>query len=447
MYVEKSDVQIFGLTATTPQIPSAIKVRNKIKELRPDAQVILGGPHATLTYAAKMHDEKLARFGRGTFAFAQLQELFDKIVVGDGEKAVFVALDDETKEQIVDADGLRSPLFIKRGELDSFPFPARDLIDLDSYHYTVDGLRAFSVIAQLGCPFECGFCGGRDSQSYRLARTRGVENIIDEIELVVRKSIEGGNPFRAVMFYDDELNVVPKNLENLCIALIDLQDRLGMEMRFRGFVKSELFTKEQARFMYQAGFRIILSGIESGSNKMLAAMRKRATTDINSRCVELTRDAGLKFKALMSLGHPGESEDTVAESVEWVLKSNPDDVDWTIITQYPGSPYYDHSIYVPEKNVWLYKEPKSGANLWSRNVDFTKHAEYYKGIPGSYVAYVWTDFLTSEKLVQLRDHAETLTRDRLGLGPIIATPAVQLKHNGCNSLPSNVLRESIRANI
>jgi len=65
------------------------------------------------------------------------------------------------------------------------------------------------------------------------------------------------------MFYDDELNVIPRQLEELCRGLVGLQERLGEEMRFRGFVKAELFTAEQARLMYEAGFRVLLSGVES----------------------------------------------------------------------------------------------------------------------------------------------------------------------------------------
>lgn len=134
-------------------------------------------------------------------------------------------------------------------------------------------------------------------------------------------------------------------------------------MRFRGFIKAELFTEEQARLMCQAGFSVVLSGVESGSDDMLSTMRKHTSRAINSRCVEFAHRAGLKFKALMSIGHPGESEHTVAESIDWVLQSGPDDVDWTIITEYPGAPYFDRSVYVAERQAWLYIEPKTGNRL------------------------------------------------------------------------------------
>lgn len=442
-YVRTSDTVFFGLTATTPQIPTAVRVRNKIREMLPEARIILGGPHVTLTYAASIQDEKLGRIGRGTMALSQLEELFDRLVVGDGETAIFTAIDPEHKGKTINAGDLKSPFFMRRGELDSFDFPARDLIDMDSYHYEIEGNRAFSVIAQLGCPFECGFCGGRDSQVFRMTRTRSTENVIAEIEQVIRDSIERKRPYSGVMFYDDELNIVPSGLENLCKGLMAIQQRLGMEMRFRGFVKAELFTPEQAKLMYQAGFKVLLSGVESGSDAILQRMRKHTSAAINTRCLQMAHDAGLKFKALMSMGHPGESRETINESIEWVLSNKPDDVDWTIITQYPGSPYFDRSVYIPEREAWCYLEPGSGEILWSRSVDFTREAEYYKGIPGNYTAYVWTDYLSSDGLVQLRDEAERITRSELGLKPISSVSAVQFEHSMGQGLTPEILRRAV----
>src|SRR5262249_46216759 len=140
---------------------------------------------------------------------------------------------------------------------------------------------------------------------------------------------------RGIMFYDDELNVSNDALMALMEALIAYQERNALQLRLRGFVKAELFTLPQARIMYRAGFRMLLSGIESGDDGILDTMRKHTTRKINAEWVKNCHAAGIKAKALMSLGHPGESRQTVQNSLEWVLTSCPDDVDWTIITQYP----------------------------------------------------------------------------------------------------------------
>jgi radical SAM superfamily enzyme YgiQ (UPF0313 family) len=479
-YLQDTSVRTFGITATSPQVPAAIAIRDEIKTIIPEAQIILGGPHVTLTYGAMNQNINSGTPGRGIHDFAEIEGRFDKLVAGDGEMAIFYAIDPSRPEKIIDSSKNSSPLFMSKGTLESFGFPARQLIDIDSYHYSIDGHRAFSLIAQLGCPFECGFCGGREVQAYRVARTRNVDNVMTEIDGVVSASIEravaDNDPSKVltgVMFYDDELNVSPSNLENLCKGLIrlqkkialkipeDLQNKLGLEiesvgsekrlaMRFRGFVKAELFTQEQANLMHEAGFRILLSGVESGSDKILSAMRKHTSREINSRCVTFAHRGGLKFKALMSIGHPGESEKTVNDSIDWVLNNltEGDDVDWTIITQYPGSPYYDRSIYVPEKEAWVYQieDRRSGdiLRLWSKATDYVHDTYYYKGVQGNYTAFVWTDELSSNELVRLRDHAEEITRKTLNLPALQQTTSLRFEHSIGQGLPSKVLRKSSR---
>jgi len=258
-------------------------------------------------------------------------------------------------------------------------------------------------------------------------------------ELVEKYKAEG------VMFYDDELNINNATLTDLLEGLIEYQEINKLDLRFRGFVKAELFTAEQAQLMYRAGFRAILSGVESGDKNILITMKKHTTPEINSNWVKLCHEAGIKAKALMSIGHPGETEESVQNSLIWVLNNKPDDVDWTIITQYPGSPYFDHSIPHPTlgmNGVWTYTAPHTGAILHSRAVDYSKQANYYKGIPGDYTSYVWTETLSPERLTELRDHCEQVSRLALGLQPIKSIAAQQFEHSMGQTLPKSILRSS-----
>ena len=82
----------------------------------------------------------------------------------------------------------------------------------------------------------------------------------------------------------------------------------------------------------------------------------------------------------MSIGYPGESAETVSETHQWLLQVKPEDFDVTIITTYPGTPYYDDAIRHSEKeNVWEYTI--YGDRLYSYDVDYTVTADYYKGDP------------------------------------------------------------------
>lgn len=438
-HAKATEATTFTLTTTTPQLPATRKIIERIRTSRPKAKVILGGPHVTLVNSARRLEALHKRKSRGHAAYEQLLSMVDVMVAGDGEAAVFEALKPDSP-RLVDGDDPRGGFFMSNASYESMPFPARHLVDMDSYGYTVEGQRATSLIAQLGCPFGCGFCGGRSSKSLRMIRTRTTESIVREVDVLHRTY-----GYTGFMFYDDELNV-NKEMIGLMDALADLQGRLGVEFRLRGFVKSELFNDDQAAAMYRAGFRWLLVGFESGSPRILANINKRATRDDNTRCVEIARRHNLKVKALMSLGHPGESPETAIDLHDWLIKVHPDDFDCTIITTYPGTPYYDEAVPHPAlPDVYTYTMPKSGDRLHAYDLDYTEVADYYKGDPdGGYQAFVYTDFMTSEELVKTRDWVERDVRTKLNIPFNPSRAALRFEHSMgmSGSLPPYILRAS-----
>ena len=437
-HAQVSPARVFGVTATTPQMPAVARIQRVLRAARPDARLILGGPHVTLVHAAARRERARGVAGRAETALRHLTGLADVLVAGDGEEAVFPALAADAPP-LIDADDPRSALFLDNERLTALPFPARHLVDVDSYHYAIDGVPALSLIAQLGCPFACGFCGGRESPSLRRVRMRTTQSVVDEIVHLHR-----AHRTRGFMLYDDELNVNPRMIE-LMNAIERAQAGLGVEFRLRGFIKAQLFTDAQAEAMYRAGFRWILTGFESGSPRILENINKRATREENTRCVEIARRHGLKVKALMSIGHPGESETTILDTHQWLLEVGPDDFDVTIITTYPGTPYYDEAVPHPDTpGVWTYTYRRTGDRLHAWELDYTEVADYYKGDPdGGYRAFVYTDSLGSEELVRLRDFVERDARARLGIPWNPGAPAMRYEHSMGQlgrPLPASILR-------
>ena len=433
-HASRTGASVFGLTATTPQLPAAMKVVEALRRCRPDARIILGGPHITLVNAARKREAKLGIWnGRATKAYKSLEAAFDVLVAGDGDDAVFHALMPDAPK-LIDADDAASQLFLTNARYNELPFPARHLVDMDSYHYSIDGVRASSLIAQLGCCFNCHFCGGRLSSMLRRIRTRTTENVVSEIVHLYR---EYG--LTAHMMYDDELNV-NKSIVDLMDAIADAGTELGVEWKLRGFIKSELFNDRQAESMHRAGFRWILVGFESGNSRILENINKKATREDNTRCMEIAHAHGLKVKALMSLGHPGESEETAEDTRQWLLGVRPDDFDLTIISCYPGTGYYDHAEET-SPGVWTYTAPKSGDRLHSYEIDFEREASYYKGGLEDYKSYVFTDHLSTGDIVRLRDSIERDVRARLDIPFNAGAPGVRYEAS-YGQLPGYMLRRS-----
>ena len=437
-YVVNCRDQAIGITTTTPQLPSVMQIAGRIRKLRPDIRLILGGPHVTLVYSAQKLERKSGRSGgRGARAAEQLEGMFDVLCSGDGELAVLEALKPHAPK-FIDGDDPKGGLFLNDAMFTEGPLPARHLVDLKSYHYGIDGYRATSLIAQLGCPFNCGFCGGRNSKTLRVIRNRSVASILAEVEHLYRTY-----GYTGYMFYDDELNV-SKSLVELMDRLSNLQSRLGVDFRLRGFVKAELFNEAQAAAMYRAGFRWLLCGFEAANPRILVNINKKATLDDNDRCVEIAKKHGLKIKALMSCGHPGETEESIGDVRDWLIRQEVDEFDCTVITTYPGTPYYDFAVpHESQQHVWTYTYPATGDRLHSYEIDYAVCADYYKGRPeGGYKSFVFTDYLTAEQIVTLRDQLENEVRRALKIPFNASAPALRYEHSMGQGLPDFIYRMS-----
>jgi len=439
---EHPEVEVYGITSTTPQVPLAKKINDVIKSY--GKRVIAGGPHFTLINSASKKEKKRGIPGRATRALEKLKETFDTLVCGDGEYAIFEAL---KGEKFVDADDKNSPLFLTNDDFTEAPFPARHLVDIDSYNFHIDGKKGLTLIGQLGCPFLCGFCSGRNSPTFRKIRTRSVENVMEEIEFMHKTwGIEAYN------FYDDELNVT-KSLPQLLKLLIDYQRKNNVKFNFRGCLKAELFNEEQAELLRDAGFKKLLVGFESGAPRILDNINKRSTRDDNTNCIDLGRKYGVDIKALMSIGHPGESKETIEETKYWLKEVQPSEFDVTIITVIPGSPYYDDAYLVEgsniigaesvndNDNIYAYEAPRTKDKLYSVEVDNLKEFEYYKGIPGEYNAFVFTDYLSRKDLINSREMLDTEVTSFLGHTRDMSVEA-QLYEHSMGMLPNFILKSS-----
>lgn len=437
--LQNPSLEWIGLTSTTPQLPSSVNIAKLIRKCAPNLRLVLGGPHVTLTYSAvKVEEKNRILNGRALKASKVLESYFDVLVSGDGEFAVFELFNPHCSK-VIDGDDNKGSFFMSNSDYESTPGPARHLVDMQSYKYSIDGFNATSLIAQLGCPFHCGFCGGRNSKSLRLIRTRTTASIISEL-----RWLHENHGYTGFMFYDDELNV-NKSFVDLLNEIYKLQKELKTEFRLRGFIKAELFNEEQAIAMVRAGFKWVLCGFEAADPKILLNIDKMATIEDNTNVVKISHKHGLKVKALMSVGHPGETKASILSIRDWLIDSKIDDFDCTVITTYPGTPYYDLAVPNPAlgNNVWTYTHKKSGDKLHAIDLDYTVTPDYYKGDPnGGYSAYVFTDHVTSTEIVRLRDIVEMETRKALNISFNSAKPALRYDHSMGQGLPDMIFRAS-----
>lgn len=436
--IAKEHFDIYGITATSPQFCYATNVQSSIRAAHPHARIVIGGPHATMF--ASLRKRKLAQGQSEEEVYARdvnfrSLEVFDQVVEGE-EPGILEALKEVSSPQ--------PPRWAYTGlldNLDELPFLPRELIDMKSYLYKDDGAPKFeidggpatSILSQRGCPFGCNFCSGRNIPQYRYIknpatgkiRAYSPERIVAELNHISKQHAVTG-----FMFYDDELNLEEKTTRAIAEALEKNNERRlneGLQKySFRGFVKSELLVRhpEIVPALKRAGFNILLSGFESGSDRILKGyVKKNTTRKINYQAAELALQNGIQIKALMMAGQPTETLEDVRMTESFLNDLGelahrhrmPWDFDLTILTPYPGSKVYDDLRPNEGRHKEEFQRVLGGGELYVRAVDFSRESAPYKTAPGENVVLVRTETLGSNDLLELRQEIDDRVRARYGL--------------------------------
>lgn len=289
--------ELYGISATTPQYPKARAALHRIREVEPEAVVVLGGAHVN---APRCRLEAI-------------QDGFDFVVWGEGE----VSLQDIVEGGIV-REGLPPEKRILEGRkispvnghIDKIPMPDREAIDIRKYGYPIEGRRAATLMTARECPFKCQFC----SSAGGAPRFHSVERVMEEVRYLVEDL-----GFRALLFVDDVFTFKEQSrLWPLMERMREFQDRY--DVVWRCYSRTDLGLRS-LELMRRAGCVEVGAGIESGSQDILDVTMKYTTTDGNLQFIEACAKAGIMPNTFLMIGLPAETEATVRETREWFARS------------------------------------------------------------------------------------------------------------------------------
>ena len=322
-----NETNILGLTAMTPTVSSAIEIARAVKSVKPDLPVIMGGPHATLLPAETM---------------AVAPEV-DIIVRGEGEETfinLLSALEDKKplekvlgityrKDGVV-IDNSPSP---ELSDLDSLPFLAYHLLPLKSYkpHPPHGRASPFAVlITSRGCPYNCGYC----SKPVFGKRFRGQSPARITDEIVWLQEQYG---VREIAFYDDSFTLDMDRAYQICEEII----RRKLNIIWSCETRVNLVTEKLLKKMKQSGCYSISYGLESGSQEILDVIEKGTTIEQAVEAVRYTHEAGIDAIGYFMVGSPGETPDTIRETIRFAKKLKVDFAQFSITTPFPRTKLYD----------------------------------------------------------------------------------------------------------
>ncbi len=313
----------------------------ELKIINPKAPVISGGGLATSMpkFLFKNTEADIAVVGEGE---KTMSELLFALENGNPLKGIAGAWFRDSSGDII-ANSTRDNV----KKLDDLPFPAWDLLPMDIYlenavwgdaannssgfKKNVKITKSMNIISSRGCPFSCNYCYhlfGKSSYRFRSA-----QNIIDEIDILINKYDVG-----FIGFVDDNMMASEKRLLEFCSLLKAKNWDLtwGCHGRVTS-AKPEILSK-----MAETGCVWIGYGIESGSQKILDLMNKKASVKQAKEAIKNTRASGIYPNTTFIFGYPGETVDTICESIEFKKEMEIDCTSF-FATPYPGTDLYMHS--------------------------------------------------------------------------------------------------------
>jgi radical SAM superfamily enzyme YgiQ (UPF0313 family) len=183
-----------------------------------------------------------------------------------------------------------------------------------------------------GCPNLCTFCSWPRTLMGRRHRTRSVGNIVDEFEYVVREMPE----VREIFIEDDTFTINKKRIADVCDEIERRKLRITWSCNARVDLDYDTMKK-----MRDAGCRLLVVGYESGSDQILAAIKKGITTQDSERFTRDAKRAGLMILADFIFGLPGETRATAEQTLAFAKKIRPNIVQFAVATPMPGTEFYE----------------------------------------------------------------------------------------------------------
>ena len=334
--IREQKPDVVGITCLSDQRASWFKLIRVIRAIDNSIKIVLGGPHPTLMYRQVLY-----------------HLLPDAVVIGEGEETMLELI--RTWENKGDLSRVKGIAYLKDEDvvvteprerikdLDSLPFPAYHMVDLNDYSgwdfmsriFNMLGLKKPSKYASIstsrGCIGNCGYCSAPLIWKRRWTK-RSAVNVADEIEMLKKKH---GVEF--IILTDDIFTVNQQRVISICQEILkrNLNILWGFETAVN-FVSQELLNMAK-----RAGCCCILYGVESGSQTILSSIYKRINEEEVINAFKMTKNAGIIAGAFLMVGNPGENEKSINSTINLLRKIEPDIILPQIAMITPGTKLFD----------------------------------------------------------------------------------------------------------
>ena len=326
-YVRTQKPDFIGFSCTTSSFFDGVRIARLAKAILPTLKIVFGGVHVSSLKEAILQE----------------CDIIDYCVIGEGEQTLKELLCSEVDrlsevKNIVfrktDGTVVFTGLRKKQMDLDTLPFPAYHKLAgyPDSYKLPIFNYPKApnaSCISSRGCPYSCSYCDRSVFQkSFRYNSAQYLYNHL--------KYLKDTFGIKHIIFYDDQFTFNRKRVEEFTSLMIDNQ----LDMTFNCAARAEHLDFELLKQMKAAGCWMISLGIETGDPDLLAQHRQNPDLEMMRDKIDLIKKAGIRVKGLLMMGLPGETEESIRRSQQYVYSLPIDDFNLAKFTPFPGSPIY-----------------------------------------------------------------------------------------------------------
>lgn len=315
---------IIGFTSTTSSFNDAYRLTEEIKKTVPDTRIVFGGVHVS---ALK---EKILEFF----------PLIDFLIIGEGEKALAELAGGENPNKIqgmifrngseIRSNGIRTDLC----KLDELPFPAYHKLEgfpksFEAPLFNYPRPPSATIISSRGCPYQCSYCDR--SVFLKSFRFNSAEYVYEHMSFLKKEF-----NVHHIFFYDDLFTFHRERIEKFCSLL----QKKPLRMTFNCAVRVGHIDDSLLKMLKAAGCWMVSLGIESGAPEILFRHKSKINLNEVKITVKQIQKHGLRAKGLFMMGLPGETEETVKKTTDFITNLQLDDMNMTKFTPFPGSPIY-----------------------------------------------------------------------------------------------------------
>jgi anaerobic magnesium-protoporphyrin IX monomethyl ester cyclase len=310
--------------------------------------------------------------------FMQKYPFVDGFFLDEPECLMAAALDAIEKGDLSEAPGLMlnkdgaQTRTLDVGKLpapDELPFPAYHLLEhgLTPYHTGVMRPPFAVVQTSRGCPYTCSFCAFGKLPW----RTRAIENVVEELSWLKKNYA-----LKEFLFFDDVLTLDMKRTTRMCNLMLEK----NLDLKWVCCTRANAVTKELLTLMKRAGCKEIAFGIESGSDQVLADTDKGVSKDQIRQAAKWCHEVGILFYGLAIIGLPGENEQSVQDTIDFINEIEPFYSQFGYCTPFPNTDTYD----------------------WFKSRGLLKTEDWSEYFPLSERPIIRTEALSEDDLVRLR---------------------------------------------